>query len=100
MSKSGNNFSQYYLLRGGVTPMVSTGDYAQMYGLDVGDAASATVARWNAAVGMAVYSRAEFMEALPSQAIRFQAIPTTKINNNKMLEPQSKKNFERFHLQK
>jgi len=99
-SKLGNNKSQYYLLRGQPAKMVCMTDNGQAKGLDVGDAQQAAISNWEALMGMAVYSRPAFMEALPSQQIRFQNASKINRSNYKELAPQSKAPFERFHLKK
>jgi hypothetical protein len=99
-TKAGNQFSQYYLFRGGVAVTTDPNDYAQMVGLEVADTASAAVARWHLRTGLAAYSKPDYYEALPSQQIRFQGAQPDRLQRPKVLEKQSTKPFERFHLKK
>ena len=99
-SKLGNNRSQYYLLRGAPSRMVCMSDEGQAKGLDVGDAQQAAISQWMLSCGLAVSSRPAFMEALPSQQIRFQDASKSNAKNYTQLRPQSTVPFERFHLKK
>ncbi len=95
-----NNFSQYYLLRNGAASPVSLLDGPQMVGLDNMDKQQAMISNWQAGISMAVYSRASFMEPLPSQAIRFEDATSNNRKDPFMLKEQSKDGFKQFHLTK
>lgn len=97
-SKAGNNMTQYYLLRGMVTTPVSLDDASKAYLDDVGDAQQAQLSQWLLANSIAVTSRPQFMEALPSQQIKFMNPSNKNQFNEKTLAPQSKEAFTRFHL--
>jgi hypothetical protein len=99
-TKAGNQFSQYYLFRGKVVATTDPNDYAQMLGMEVGDTASAAVARWHLNTGLAAFSKPQYYEALPSQQIRFQGPQPDLLRAPKNLEKQSTVPFQRFHLKK
>jgi hypothetical protein len=93
-----NNFTQYYLLRNGRNSPVSLLDSGQMEGLDVMDRQQAAISKWWASNGMAVTSRSEYMEALPSQAIRLDNQSNAYAFRGIDLAAQSKEGFKKFHL--
>lgn len=93
-----NNFTQYYLLRNGRNTPVSLLDSAQMEGLDVMDRQQATISKWWAGTSMAVTARPEYMEALPSQAIRTANQSNAFAFRGVDLMAQSKQGFKKFHL--
>jgi hypothetical protein len=93
-----NNFTQYYLLRNGRNTPVSLLDAGQMEGLDVMDRQQAAISKWWTETAIAVTSRPEYMEALPSQAIRTADRSNAYAFRGIDLAAQSKKGFERFHL--
>jgi hypothetical protein len=69
-----------------------------MIGLDTMDQQQAVISSWNASISMAVSSRPQFMEPLPSQAIRFADPSTNNTDPLIKLKQQSKDGFNRFHL--
>ena len=97
-SKAGNQMTQYYLLRGQVTPPVSLDDAPKAYLDEIGDAQQTQLSQWHLANSIAVTSRPQFMEALPSQQVKFMQPSTENTFNDKTLKPQSKEPFKRFHL--
>jgi hypothetical protein len=97
-SKAGNNMTQYYLLRGKVTTAVSLDDTSKAYLDDVGDAQQAQLSQWHLSNSIAATSRPQFLEALPSQQIKYLNPSNQNQFNNKTLAPQSKEPFRRFHL--
>ena len=100
MSKKGNNFTQYYLLRGGVKSPVSIMDNMTFTQMNIADATAAEVAEFTASLGLCQYSYPNFMEALPSQQIRFAQSQFGVHAVNPSLADQSTRNFNRFHLKK
>jgi hypothetical protein len=96
MSRVGNNLTQYYLLRGGVTSMVGMTDMIQAQDLDIGDLQQAQLSQYLKSENFSVNARPEFMESLPSQSIRFATLSKANRNNDRTLEKQSTKPFQRY----
>jgi hypothetical protein len=90
--------SQYYLLRGNAASPVCASDQPQMILSDLGDTRQATISRWELANSISTTSRPTFMEALPSQQIKFLNATNVNTNNHRKLSEQSKEPFQRFHL--
>jgi hypothetical protein len=97
-SKAGNQMTQYYLLRGRVVPPVSLDDASKAYLDDIGDAQQTQLSQWHLANSIAVTSRPQFLEALPSQQIKYFNPSNQNQFNEKTLKPQSTEAFRRFHL--
>jgi hypothetical protein len=93
-----DQFSQYYLIRGGVKKPVCMMDIQTMVGLNTGDEQQAVISNWASANGRSMQSKPEYMEALPSQSIMFKE-PTRRNNyNTRQLKPQSTAPFDRFNI--
>jgi hypothetical protein len=67
---------------------------------EIADKKDAYISAYHMHVGLAANSRPEFMECLPSQAIRSAITSSRNVRNDRMLPKQSKEGFTRFHLQK
>lgn len=97
-SSLGNNSTQYYLFRGKTVSPVCMSDAPQAFLSDVGDAQQAIISQWELSNSIASTSRFDFMEALPSQQIKFFNPSNANVNNKLTLKPQSKEPFQRFHI--
>ena len=100
MNREGNNFSQYFLLRGATVNPVSTLDRPTFMEFELADKKDGYISAYHMHVGMAANARPEFMECLPSQAIRSAVTSSRNTQNEKMMPPQSTEGFTRFHLKK
>lgn len=95
---SSDQFSQYYLIRGGVKNPVCMMDIQTMVGLNTGDEQQAVLSNWASANGRSMQSKPSYMEALPSQSIMFEDPSSRNKHNTNQLRPQSKAPFDRFHI--
>ena len=100
MNRAANNFSQYFLLRGGTVNPVCSLDKPTFMDFELADKKDAYISAYHMTVGMATNSKPEYMECLPSQAIRSAVVSSKNTQNNKQFSKQSTQGFTRFHLQK
>jgi hypothetical protein len=71
-------------------------DLIQAQDLDIGDLQQAQLSNYLKTQSFAVAARPEFMEPLPSQSIRFANISKANKNNERTLEKQTTKPFNRY----